>query len=455
MNILLYASNPAAQDEPNLSLTYLAAYVRAYVPDVNFKILFQLQWDASEIQKFAPDLIGITSLSPHINHVKQWVSKFKEILNVPIIMGGHHISNLPSHLPNGCEVGIIGEGEETFKELVLHLRDNGLRFDLSKLSQVKGIVYRDAQGKFIITEKRPQIVNLDTVPFPARDLIDMEYYLKDHNIFGDRMGRGTFMFTSRGCPYRCQYCASTAFWGKLVRYNSPEYVINEIKHLIENYDVKLIRIYDDLFAFDKRRLKSIVDLIVKERINEKVEFGVYSRTNVFDDELCELLKKMNVTHVDFGFESGSQRILKYLKYGSTTPELGIKAVGLCRKHGFKVGGTFIIGSPDETEEEIMETFEFVKKLDLDKFGAYILVPFPGTPLWHWAIQNGKVSEDMDFSKLTMNKRGGLTKDDLDNVIIVNDKLKRERIIELYNMFEEERAKKFAYRWDIKHRNSEM
>ena len=173
----------------------------------------------------------------------------------------------------------------------------------------------------------------------------------------------------RGCPYKCTFCSSSKFW-KRARFFSAKYVVNEIEHVIERYKVKDIMLWDDLFIANKKRLREIAALIKERRIDEKISFSCSVRANLVNDELCTLLKDMNVTGVTMGLESGTDRILKYLKQGNVTVGDNTSAIQTCKKYGFDVGGSFIIGSPTETREEVLTTLNFIKTSKLDRGDIY-------------------------------------------------------------------------------------
>lgn len=440
--IAFIVADTKPQGCPSLGVAYLASYLRKYLDFENIEIFSYIPEDFSRIKESSPDIVGISAMSPQISAAVELSQKVKEELGIPIIIGGHHISNLPRSLPQTCDIGVIGEGEETLLELI-SLYDSG---DLSgeRLHEVKGIVFRDGD-EVVLTGPRERIEPLDRIPYPARDLLDMEHFLQTGNTFGPHFGRGTHMFSSRGCPYNCIFCASAAFWGQ-ARTHSPEYVVGEIRSLIESYGVELIHLYDDLFIFNKSRVVGIADLICKEGIHKEVKFGILGRVNLFDEEICKYLKKMNVIHVNFGAESGNQRVLHFLKGKHVTIQQTRDAVRLAKKYGFTVDATFIIGSPDETEEEMMETLEFIKSLELDKFAHFIATPYPGTALWEMTKEQGVVSEEMDWSKLWMSRRHI---EDLKDQITVNTTMPKERLLEIWQMFEKERTKLFDYRWEEK------
>jgi anaerobic magnesium-protoporphyrin IX monomethyl ester cyclase len=238
------------------------------------------------------------------------------------------------------------------------------------------------------------------------------------------------MFTSRGCPYRCVFCSSSRFWGKL-RFFSAEYVVKEIKSIKETYpQVKMISFYDDLFIADKPRLKRIVELLTEESLNEKLAFSCSCRANLVADDVAKLLKEMNVVSVGMGLESGNQRILTYLKGEGITVEHNRNAVKILKKNSLAANASFVIGSPDETREEILETLEFIKEINLDFVDTYVLTPLPGTPVWEYAKKRGLVSDNMDWGKLDVSFA-----ENHEKAIILSEKLSREELLSLYKTFQ--------------------
>jgi len=207
--------------------------------------------------------------------------------------------------------------------------------------------------------------------------------------------------TSRGCPYHCVYCQASKQWEK-IRYHSPEYVVNEIKYLVDTYDLDVINIIDDLFVSDTKRLTSIVGSLEKE-VTKKIKFCVNGRANLMNEERFELIKKMNVVQVAIGFESASERILQYLKGGTVTVAQNENVLALARRYDMPIGAQFMLGTPGETEEDMMATFDFIKRhrSQMSHININITTPLPGTQLWEAAKQRGLVSEDMDWTKLTI------------------------------------------------------
>lgn len=402
-------------DHPGL--LYLCSYLRQeFGPDYfDIKIIYR---DIEQsLASFKPDVVGISSVTQNFEIAKKH-AKLVKSTGCTVIMGGAHISAMPDALTDDMDVGVVGEGEETLAELMkLYEREKTFANNES-LHQVKGIVYSH-NGKNIQTEPRPLISPLDKIPFPARDC--------------SYINRGFGVFTTRGCPYKCRFCFTSHLWKK-VRFFPPEYVVKEIKDIVEKYHPKHITVYDDLFIQNKKRLAHIVDLLKEAKIPKYVSFNCNVRTDHVDDRTAALLKEMGVRDVFMGVESGVQRSLTYLKGGKITVEQNRMAIELLKKHGIRCIAGIIIGAPTETKEEILGTLKFVKESKLDKFYVFTLTPLPGTPVWDYALRRGLVSNDMDWDELRM-EFGEIP----GKAIILSEVLTRDELFELYQLFEKEKA----------------
>jgi len=384
---------------PPLGIGYIASYLREYLGLRDIAVIDGAKGEnvLEKIELLKPDIAGISSSSLEFANAIQYGFEIKNRFDIPTVIGGPHISALPSTLPTGFDIGVIGEGEQTMLELMELHNDEG-EFDKKKLRGINGIAFHDGGG-VTITEPRELIEPLDKIPYPALDLYRMEdYYLneRDHMIGG--FGRGVSMMTSRGCTYRCVFCGSSHFW-KRVRYHSAERVVNEIEHLVERYRVDCINIFDDLFIFSKKRLEEIVRLLKEKGTNEKVKFVCQVRANLVSDEICRLLNDMGVVHLGFGLETGSESVLRYLKSGKISVEDGQRALRIAKKHGLHTSSGFMLGSPNETLDDLWLTYEFILGNPLTYGLIYITTPLPGTELWEYAKKEGFVSDDMDWNRL--------------------------------------------------------
>jgi len=400
-----------------LGLGYLVSSLREKFGQDHIKFKFIDQNIEQEIKKFKPDIIGITSVSQNYNMAIKY-AKIAKKYKIPVVIGGVHISALPFTLTKNMNVGIIGEGEQTIVELFNLFERRGY-FDVNELENIKGIVFQK-DNKIIITKKRKPILPLDKLPMPARDL----FIIKN----------SVYMFTSRGCPYRCSFCASSHFWGK-IRFFSAEYVVNEIKYTIEKYNIKEIKFLDDLFIADRARLRKILKLLQKENILGKVSFNCNARSNLIDDELAYLLKQMNVKYVGMGLDSASPTNLEYLKGKNITVNNHRNSIKILRKYGLEFHASFIIGSPRETKKEILQTLKFIKENKLAHFDVYILIPLPGTPIWDYAKIRNLVSENMDWDDLNISFSRNYNKG-----IILSETLTRKELYSLYLLFRNHKLK---------------
>jgi radical SAM superfamily enzyme YgiQ (UPF0313 family) len=415
---------------PPLGIAYLASYLMKYISFHDISIVDKPKDYFRAIKKLNPDIVGIGYCTTDAPTAVELAEKIKSELNIPTIAGGQHISQIPHTLPKAFDACTIGEAEQTFLELMkVFLKDN--RLQPHALKNISGLAFHN-NGDVVINERRPLIEPLDKIPFPARDLFDMDNYLAPRRSVDDKkLSRGTHMLTSRGCPFKCVFCSSSNFW-KTIRYNSAKYVVEEMKMLVDKYRVEGILIFDDLFAGDVSRMKEIIKLMKEEGLKDKLTFRCYTRVQlVADEERCKLMKEMGITDLSLGFESGSQKILSYIKDGNVTIEQSKKAIENAKKYGFTIHGCFVLGSPMETKEDMLKTLEFIKNNPIDTIDLCLLTPFPGSKLWDYAKEKGLVSDNMNFSILNI---GPIN---LKNIIYMNETMSKEEFEKIYNMIKQE------------------
>lgn len=367
-----------------LSFGYLKSYLDKYtqVPAEMSRVMdvsHAVGWDVMGISATSQDFARAIDIARHIK---------AQSPQTIVVLGGHHITYLPDTLPEEVDVGVMGEGEQTFCVLTELFSRTRSRPTIQELSQVNGIVYHTPAGP-VVTPPRALITPMDMIPFPHR-----EPGVKPH------------LFTSRGCPYRCSFCASSAFW-KQVRMFSAEYVVVEIEHIMEQFPgIRHISIWDDLFVMNRYRLDRIVQLMEERGILGRVRFDAAVRAGLVDDTLCLTLKKMGVVSVGFGAESGSDRILETLGKG-TTVEVNQQALDTLHRHGIQVGVSCIVGCPTETEQEAVSTYEFIlNNVMAGKLSPHcavnILSPMPGTAVWEDAVRAGVCDpKGMDWNRLSL------------------------------------------------------
>ncbi|MGZ7047317.1 MAG: B12-binding domain-containing radical SAM protein, partial [Methanobacterium sp.] len=280
---------------------------------------------------------------------------------------------------------VMGEGEETIVDVVTNFEKNGLNY----LSEVRGISYRD-DDKIRQNLPRPLIKNLDEIPFPARHLIPFKEYKTSKNQAGG-------IITSRGCVFSCNYCSSSLIMGKKYRSRSPGNVVDELEELTEKYNIREIAFLDDIFMLNKRRARAIAEEIHDRNID--LSFVTSSRVDTVERDLLKCLKDVGMSTLYCGVESGSQRVLDLMGKGITLKHAE-DAIKAAKDVDVDVMGSFILGYPGETSEEMDQTIDFAIKLDPDYSQFSILTPFPGTPLYYELKEKGLL-ETEDWNKYTV------------------------------------------------------
>lgn len=333
-----------------LAFGYLVSYCEGFGEKFEYSYVERL--DKTILQNFQPDIVALTCVTENYNLARQYISIIKNFNHrIKVVIGGVHISAVPSSLDKNMDVGIIGEGEQTFLEL---LRNN---FDVN--DKIKGIVYYD-NDVLCQTEWRPLIKPLDDIPHPNRGMF--------------RDIREQYLFTSRGCPYKCAFCFSSRFW-KEVRFHSSQYVAEEIRQINHQFHLSHLHIYDDIFVLDIERVREIKDLVK----NLKLTYSIQARANLITEKLARILKEMKVVVVGIGFESNSLRVLQYLQKGNT-PENNQEAIDILRKYGIRVYGSFIRDVPIESEQDLKATYDFIHQNNIP-YDMYRLRKYPETPIY--------------------------------------------------------------------------
>ncbi len=396
--LLINAINPQSEAQarfPNLGLGYLASSLFHSFPKNTFDIRIIDRNVEAELADYRPHLVGITAVSQNYGWAKKYAALAKS-RKIPVIIGGVHVSALPQTVTGDMDLAVMGEAEETFPEIVRGFLETG------NLSPVPS---------------KPAIDPLDKIHPPARHLL--------------KIGKHAAVFSSRGCPYRCTFCSSSRYWDKL-RFFSAEYVIDELRRLVTDYEVNRISFYDDLMIANLPRLEKLAEMISADSKLRKIKFKCNARANLVTDKVAGLLSKMGVDCVGMGLESGNERTLRYLKGGSVSVHDNYEAVKILHRHGITANASFVIGSPDETEAEIMDTYRFIEDSGLDFSDVYVLTPFPGTPTWDYAKSIGAVSNDMDWDRLNVYHS------DVHDPIVLSKTISKERMGEIYRMFKRQR-----------------
>lgn len=403
MNIRICLVNPPLGGAyPPLNITYLAAYLRKYgSQEYDLRIVDgNVAKDMLKaIKEFNPHIVGFTALSPQITHaVKLSCGIREERKDILQVIGGVHVNaDTKNTLQKGSfDLAVLGEGENTFLEIVEQFADEG-RLPKDKIPSIDGVAFLEGD-EIVYTKSRKQIENLDSIPFPARELLEIEFYLnKRFALRGSVQSRLATVMCARGCPYSCIFCC-TGFVFKKVRDFSVNYTVSEVEEVVGRFGARMVYFYDDTFIVNKKKIYELCQLMIKRGLHKKVRWTAQARANLigWDDlDLLKLMKKAGCIQVEYGFESGSQRILGLLKENLVTVEDNQRAIDVTHGAGLRVLGTFIVGTLGETREELKQTIYFINK-NLKKLGyfqTFIATPYPGTKLYQMCKEKKLILED--------------------------------------------------------------
>lgn len=420
-----------------LNLAYLAGYLRKQKPNIEILALdcegLSLSYEKIEyeIQKIGPDMVGITAPTPAYAQVLEISKIIKGIDNgIKVVVGGPHPTALPEDTveqPN-IDIVISGEGEITFFDLV-NIVDKGL-----DLGDVKGIVYKDKNGKTHKTLTRPLIKDLDELPFPARDLFPLDIYYPPptKRISNKKSGN---MITSRGCPYKCTYCMASYIWRHKIRFRSVKNVVDEIEHCYRDFGIGEFNFHDELFTFKEKRTIDICREIRKRKLD--IAWVCMVRVDYISDEVLKEMRLAGCRKIAFGFESGSQMILDKMKK-KVALERAEGAVKAVKKAGIKTAGNFMLGNIGETEETVRQTINLAKKLNTDTCAFFIASPYPGTEFYEIAKKKKYLRDDLKWEDFCLVSN---------NIPPLNlPGLAATRILELQKLAYREYYIRFRYIW---------
>ncbi len=323
------------------------------------------------VKNYDPDIVGISNLTitnPSANKTAEIIRQVKK--DVIIIAGGIDATIRPLELlkEGRYDYVVRGEGEKTILELIGHKMD---------ATNIEGISYIQDQ-KVVHNKPRKYIENLDKIPFPAHEtLIDSQHY--PTNEFGR-------IITSRGCPYRCEFCACSIISGKKTRYRTIDNVIKEIESLIKKYGTRYFSIQDDTFYLNDDRMVEFSEKILEK----KIKWNCLIRADNIDLDVISKMKKTGLDKVDVGIESGSQEILDIMKKDIDLKE-SVKNIIQMKEMGIHVIANFIIGYPGEDKNTLKKTKNIIKKLDVE-YTVELFRPFQGTQIYEKLKKEDKIIE---------------------------------------------------------------
>ncbi len=366
MKVLLI--NPSSKfliDEnvfPSLGLLYLSSYLKqAGYTDISILDLNGKQELPDTIEADVVGFYSNTPQYPEVIRLKNEIQRRNKINYAIYVVGGPHVSGKPDDAVPYFDYVVVGEGEKVFLDIVKCVEN-----------------HRVLKPQVI---KYDYIKDINEIPFPDRDLINVKGY---EYLINGRLA--TTLITSRGCPYGCTFCANSA-WGKTLRLRSPENIIEEIKLLMDKYEYRAFMFFDDTMTVNKKRMGTLCAML-KEL---DIIYRCFIRSDTVDIGILTKMKESGCVEVGLGIESGSQRILDIVEKGELV-EQHMKAIEMCKKVGIRVKGFFILGLPGENKESIEQTINFLKESNVDDFDMTIFTPYPGSKIY-----KEKEKYDIDFS----------------------------------------------------------
>ncbi|MFH0831786.1 MAG: radical SAM protein [archaeon] len=379
-------------------LGYIAATLLEHNYDVNVLDINGYRYDKETVKNKLRELIwnkgfnilGIGCLITCYNYVKWLIAIIREIdPKTKVIIGG----GIGSSIPELCieklkaDIAVIGEGEIAIINLLEALEKN------KDLSEVNSICFKE-DGKIIKTPKECRIKDIGILPFPAWHLFAMEEYIKNQfevEAIMEMKKNSINVIAGRGCPYHCTYCYET--FEHYATRRPVENVIEELKILRKRYNIEIVYFTDDLFCGNKQWTLDFCDAMIRENLG--IIWLCCARVNVVDEELIKKMKQAGCILLNYGIESGSQKMLDIMKKGVTT-EQAAKAISLTRKMGLRLNTSFMMGFPEETKETLDETARFCIDNDRHLTTIFFVTPYPGTALYEQARKDGLIKDEEEY-----------------------------------------------------------
>lgn len=352
------------------------------------------QQAAERILQESPDVVGITATTPSIMGAAAVAAELKEAgPDIPLILGGAHVTAVPGEtlqrIPQ-VSVAVIGEGEATLVELLQAYREQA---GPEALLRIPGLVIRH-NGELVTTARREPIKDLDSLPYPAWDLLPSLLDPYRMSIVGTTSDRSTALLTSRGCPGKCAFCDTSVF-GRRFRFFSADYTLGMIDHLVRHYGIEDFLIYDDTFVANKKRLQEICEGLIRRAL--PVRWSCCARVDLVTPEMLRLMRSAGCWQIEYGIESGSPEILRLMEKNITLDQVR-QALTWTKQAGIMTRGNFIFGYIGETRQTLQQSLDFLLQLDLDYFQQTFLTPYPGSRV-HAQIQDYGEA-DMDWNQMS-------------------------------------------------------
>jgi len=354
------------------------------------------------IERFKPDMVGVTclfsSVFPVVREVCREVKKIDP--DILTITGGTYPTFMAEYCLSEPSLDMIalGEGEAALVETIEALRDG------RPLSHIDGLAGKNGTDVFV-NEKTRWIEDLDSIPFPARDLLPMETYSRigvPHS-FSAASKNTAPLITSRGCPARCIYCSSTRFWGNRYRFRSPENVLDEMGDLIENWGIEEIQFEDDNITANRKRAREIFQGIIDRGYKVRLNFPNGVALWTLDEQLVDLIARAGAYEITLAYESGCQEVLSNIVKKPLRLDKAERITRHIKSRNLRTNAFYIFGFPGETREQMRETFDFANRMKTDMAYFFVANPLPGTEMYKIAKERGMLRGDFNFENLTFTR----------------------------------------------------
>jgi anaerobic magnesium-protoporphyrin IX monomethyl ester cyclase len=379
VRVLLVYTNEIKDSWVPIGLLYIAAYLREN--KIAVKIV-DTKYDnvLNEIMMYDPHFVGLggmTVMSPSIKRLGESIKEKFPFLK--IVVGGVHYTFLPDEAKSFADYIIRGEAEEAFVQIV----KRAPFYNVNNIN-IQGVSVKYYEDTWYSCGERTDFIkDLDLLPLPAYDLIDMNRY-SDELVTGEK---AISILTGRGCPYNCSFCASPSLWQRKVRYHSIDYVIRHIKYLIKNYNLQCLRIMDDTLTCNNERVQEFCRAITSNGIELKMT--CLTNVNNADFYTFFLMKRAGFDIVAFGLESADKKVLSLVNKNNTIRKMR-RAVRLAHKAGLRTELLFMVGNVGETEKSLRKSLRFAKSLKGYKTYFQLATPFPGSKFYDEAEKYGIV-----------------------------------------------------------------
>ena len=355
---------------PSLSLLYVAGILEKAGCEVLFVDAhaegLTLDETVDRLRRFGPSYVGYTLTTYLFFQSMAWIKAIREKVEVPVIVGGVHLSIYPRETLTYPELdyAVTGEAENALPALLDALTRK------KNLAEVRGIAFRQADGSVVVTPKAPDC-DVDEAPFPARHLIDNSIYYS----FISQYKNFTCFITSRGCPYKCIFCEQGS---KPFRARSPKNVVDELEIAVKEQGIRELDFFDSSFTIRKERVIAISEEIQRRKLD--IVWAARTRVDCITDDVLAAMRKAGCNRIYYGIESGNREILQTLKK-STSLEMYRDVVSRTKAHGINTFGYFMVGNPYETEATIRQTIKLALELDLDYAQFSKVTPMPATEMY--------------------------------------------------------------------------